>query len=269
MRGTWLPIQDFLRIILQAVRLNQKTTELRSGLRQWRQEGASAFGKIVVYDGIVVIFDRKADRRSNLLEKVIQDLYSLDDVTGNDILIVIPSPESRPGGVDEWVLDPNKDWEDGVGAPGLYVANKNPDWSTILWYYANEKVEEYATEVRQDQLRNVITKSVGDVRDYLNLSEKDDVPSLVLLCLKERKLFVFRYAQTDDVYSFFKQVVDGRPDDRSGPWLANCVTNVANDLCLQSETPLHLFAPEELKGWQICKYDPAGFKPLKMRKAQY
>ena len=123
MRGTLIPLPDFLDAAIRACAV------------------ASSSGKW--YLGVVVVLDRKAERRSRLLDELVREGSSINDVTRRDLLVAIPGTQQdwRPG-VDEWVLDPHKRWEDAVGAPGLFMSGADPGiWASYLWELVSNEVE--------------------------------------------------------------------------------------------------------------------------------
>jgi hypothetical protein len=86
-RATLIPLPLFLDAVVRAC------------------EAASVGAKR--YLGIAVVLDRKAERRSRLLEDLVREGSSINDVTRHDLLVAIPGRHEdwRPG-VDEWVLVP-------------------------------------------------------------------------------------------------------------------------------------------------------------------
>jgi hypothetical protein len=84
------------------------------------------------------VLDRKAERRVGLLDELVREGSSINDVTRDDLLVAVPgkglqwSP-GEPGrpGLDAWVADPHKRWKDGVSAPGLVLSEVNRDaWAS-------------------------------------------------------------------------------------------------------------------------------------------
>ena len=89
MRGTLIPLPDFLDVAIRACEVSPSTAKR--------------------YRGIVVVLDRTAERNSNLLKDLVDQGSSINDVTRKDLLVAIPGRQEdwRPG-VQEWVLDPHK-----------------------------------------------------------------------------------------------------------------------------------------------------------------
>jgi hypothetical protein len=71
MRGTNLPISTFLELAIKAA-------------------------EKIRYSGICLIIDRQAERQSRPSQQVADDRSSLHDITGKDVLIIVPPPESAP-----------------------------------------------------------------------------------------------------------------------------------------------------------------------------
>ncbi len=108
MRGTLIPVTDFLNAAICACSRSPAVEA---------QPGVVKHG----YAGLVVVLDRKAERCSRLLEDLVGEGSSINDVTRRDLLILLPGlPEESSRDAKEWVLDPNEGWE-GVGAPDMVV----------------------------------------------------------------------------------------------------------------------------------------------------
>jgi hypothetical protein len=155
MRGTLIPLPKFLDAAIRAC------------------EVAPSSGKW--YLGVVVVLDRKAERRSRLLDELVQEGSSINDVTRKDLLVAVPGTQQdwRPG-IDEWVLDPHKQWEDGVGAPGLVMSGADPDiWASYLWELVSDEVERCQSNEDQQRIIQAVDQSASAVCDYLGLSEED------------------------------------------------------------------------------------------------
>jgi hypothetical protein len=259
MHGTYLPIPEFLSLALRSAAAQVRSIGGRlSSPAQVASKKARAMQP--GYVGIAVILDRKAEKRSKLLNSVVEEAASLHDVTGDEILIVVPSPDSRLH-AQEWILNPQEDWH-GVGAAGLYVAGGSGELDSSLWKLGSNRIAELDNPDDQNKLRNAITRSTGQVRDYLGLTEAD-VPSLVLLSLMEQQMFVFRYSQADDAYTFFKKVMERRPTNHRDAWLAEAVRAVANDLSLQMDGETPDPQARVLTGWKAYRFLPKGAQPLK------
>ena len=120
MRATLIPLPFFLDAAIRAGGLRHRI-DVRSSL-------------VPQYVGIVVVLDRKAERHSHLLDDLVCEGSSINDVTRHDLLVAVPGQveEQRPG-VNAWVKDPRKKW-DGIGAPGLLLAGADDSaWATRLW----------------------------------------------------------------------------------------------------------------------------------------
>jgi hypothetical protein len=243
---TQLPIPEFLRIVLAAAQTGLPDDESeRSGQLSAHGDPAQASN----FEGIAVVLDRIAEQRSTLLEKITGDVHSFHDVTGKEILIIVPWPERTPdqqgAGTDKEIPFFNNPYiEEALGAPGLYFGRyrlseavknypkglaKNVYHTTLRRYGAPDQSEMCTQTLLQDRLdegqtltgpgkfenddeekkalKELITESATSVRIFFGLSEKDDVPSLILLCLRDRNIYVFHYAEFDDAYDFFKEII--------------------------------------------------------------
>jgi hypothetical protein len=175
------------------------------------------------YRGIVVVLDRTAEPNSNLLKDLVDQGSSINDVTRKDLLVALPRRQEdwRPG-VQEWVLDPHKVSEHGVNAPGLLLAGADDRaWESRLWELVSDEVERCDSYEDQKRIVQAVDQSASDVVDYLGLTE-DDIPSLVIFSLDDRRLFVFRYGgdADDPPYQLFKNIATRRPRDGSrAGWL--------------------------------------------------
>ena len=238
MRGTLIPLPDFLDAAIRAC-------EETPSPAKW-------------YLGIVVVLDRKAERRSHLLDELVREGSSINDVTRKDLLVAVPGTQQdwRPG-VDEWVLDPHKRWEDGVGAPGLVMSGVDPNtWASRLWELVSDEVERCQSPEDQHRITQAIDQSASSVCDYLGLGEAD-IPSLVIFSFVGRRVFVFRYGgdADDPPYQFFKDVAIRRPSAKQPDWLTQAVADVASESCLV-EGPVPELAPPSLAGWGATRYLP-------------
>lgn len=244
MRGTRIPLPDFLDAAILACEEAPSSTK-------W-------------YLGIVVVLDRKAERRSHLLEELVREGSSINDVTRRDLLVAVPGTEQdwRPG-ADEWVLDPHKRWEDGVGAPGLVMSGVHRDaWASRLWELVSDQVERCQSPEDQERIIRSIDQSASSVCDYLGLSEAD-IPSLVVFSLLDHKVFVFRYGgdADDRPYQFFKDIAVRRPSVTQSDWLTVAVVDVAKESGLV-EGPVPELAPPSLDGWNATRYFPRNVEGL-------
>jgi hypothetical protein len=210
------------------------------------------------YAGIVTVLDRMAERRSNLLDDLVREGSSINDVTRQDLLVAVPAhPEEWRRGLGEWVLDPRKPWEDGLGAPGLLMAGADDDaWATRLWELLSDGIERWESAEEQQRIARAFDRSASSVCDYLGLSEAD-IPSLVLLSLADRRVFVFQYGgdADDPPYQLFKGIAMRRPAQAQPGWLTTAVLGVAQERGLAEGPPPILTAPA-LEGWTAIRYLP-------------
>lgn len=269
MRGTLIPVTDFLNAAIRAC------SQSPAGEAQ---PGVGMHG----YAGLVVVLDRKAERCSRLLEDLVDEGSSINDVTRRDLVILLSGlPEESSLVADEWVIDPNKDW-DGVGAPDMAVvagsdyttrgcvadeareaADARADaWSRGLWELLSNKVERCQDDESQRRIADAIDSSASAISDYLGLGEAD-IPSLVLFSLSDKRLFVFRYGGDADnpPYQLFKEIAVRRPTDEHPGWLTDAIIGVAGDWGLQ-EGPIPSLAPSVLGGWTPTRYMPRGVETL-------
>jgi len=249
MRGTLIPLPDFLDAAIRAC--------------------GEALSPAKWYLGIVVVLDRKAERRSHLLDELVREGSSINDVTRKDLLVAVPGTQQdwRPG-VDEWVLDPHKRWEDGVGAPGLVMSGVDPGtWASRLWELVSSEVERCQSPEDQLRIAQAIDQSASSVCDYLGLSEAD-IPSLVVFSLVGRRVFVFRYGgdADDPPYQFFKDIAIRRSSAKQPDWLARAVVDVASESRLV-EGPVPELAPPSLAGWEATRYLPRDVDTLSWERA--
>jgi hypothetical protein len=208
------------------------------------------------YVGIVVILDRKAERRSNLLDDLVREGSSINDITRGDLLVALPGGEAEQRqGVDAWVLNPQKDWH-GVGAPGLLLAGGDDSWAHQLWDLLSDEVERCQSEEDQDRIGRAVDQSASSVCDYLGLSEAD-IPCLVVFSLDDHRVFVFRYGgdADDPPYQLFKHIAVRRPRDPQPGWLTVAVQGVVQQWGL-AEGPKPILAPAALTGWDAICYLP-------------
>jgi hypothetical protein len=238
MRGTLIPLPDFLDAAIRAC-------EVAPSSAKW-------------YLGIVVVLDRKAERRSHLIDELVREGSSINDVTRKDLLVAVPGTQQdwRPG-VDEWVLDPHQQREDAVGAPGLVMSGVDHDtWASRLWELVSGEVERCQSDEDQQRISRAIDQSASSVCDYLGLSEKD-IPSLVVFSLVDRRVFVFRYGgdADDPPYQLFKEIAIRRPSTKQRDWLTRAVVDVASKSGLV-EGPGPELAPPSLAGWEATRYLP-------------
>jgi hypothetical protein len=215
------------------------------------------------------VLDRKAERRSHLLDELVREGSSINDVTRKDLLVAVPGMQQdwRPG-VDEWVLDPHKQWEDAVGAPGLVMSGVDPEtWASRLWELVSDEVERCQSPEDQQRIIRAIDQSASSVCDYLGLSE-EDIPGLVVFCLVDRRVFVFRYGgdADDPPYQFFKDIAIRRPSAKQRNWLTQAVVDVARESRLV-EGPVPELAPPSLAGWEATRYLPRDVDTLAWERA--
>jgi len=207
------------------------------------------------YVGIVVILDRKAERRSHLLDDLVREGSSINDITRDDLLVALPGREEEwRRGVGAWVLDPQKNW-DGVGAPGLLLAGADDDtWAHQLWDLLSDEVERCQSEEDQERIARAVDQSASSVCDYLGLSEAD-IPCLVVFSLEDHRVFVFRYGgdADDPPYQLFKGIAVRRPRDPRPGWLTDAVCGVVREWGL-AEGPKPILAPPALTGWDATCY---------------
>jgi len=209
------------------------------------------------YVGIVVILDRKAERRSHLLDDLVREGSSINDITREDLLVALP------GGVEEWrrgvnglVPDPQKDW-DHVGAPGLFLAGADDqEWAHQLWDLLSDEVERCQSEEDQKRIARAVDQSASSVCDYLGLSEAD-IPCLVVFSLDDQRVFVFRYGgdADDPPYQLFKDIARRRPRNPTPGWLTDAIQGVAQEWGL-AEGPKPILAPPTLTDWEARCYLP-------------
>jgi len=110
----------------------------------------------------------------------------------------------------------------------------------------SDEVERCDSYEDQNALSKRSTSRPVTLFDYLGLAE-DDIPSLVIFSLDDRRLFVFRYGgDADDApYQLFKNIAIRRPRDGEPGWLASAVVAVARDLeFAEGEAPV--LAPPSL-----------------------
>lgn len=252
MRATLIPLPSFLEAAIRA-----------GGLRD-RIDVRPSF--VPRYAGIVVVLDRTAERRSHLLDDLVREGSSINDVTRQALLVAVPGrvEEQRPG-VDAWVMDPQKKW-DGIGAPGLLLAGADDSaWATRLWELVSDKVEACQSDEDQQRIARAVDQSASSVCDYLGLSEAY-IPSLVLFSLADRRVFVFRYGGEADEppYQLFKDIAARRPPDGHPGWLTEAVEGVAFDQGLaEGSTPV--LSPPVLADWQVTCYLPQQADALPLR----
>lgn len=239
MRGTLIPLPLFLDAVVRACEVVP--------------EGAKR------YLGIAVVLDRKAERNSRLLDDLVREGSSINDVTRKDLLVAIPGREEdqRPA-VEAWVLDPHEEGEVGVGAPGMLLAGADDQaWKGRLWELVSEEVEQCASPEDLERIADAVDQSASSICDYLGLSE-EDIPSLVIFSLVDRRVFVFRYGGDADTspYQLFKDIASRRPpDSETAPWLTSAIVDVARHARLMEGTPLKL-APRLLATWEAIRYLP-------------
>jgi hypothetical protein len=193
-----------------------------------------------------------------LLEDLVLEGSSINDVTRHDLLVAIPGRQEdwRPG-IAEWVLDPHKHCEDGVGAPGVFLAGADDQaWAGRLWELVSDEVEQCAGSGDQERIAQAVDQSASSICDYLGLSEAD-IPSLVLFSLVDRRVFVFRYGGADtSPYQLFKELAARRPQDsQPASWLTSAILDVAREATLREGPPLKL-APPSLAKWGATRYLP-------------
>jgi hypothetical protein len=238
-RATLIPLPLFLDAVVRA------SEEAHGGAKR--------------YLGIAIVLDRKAERRSSLLEDLVREGSSINDVTRHDLLVAIPGrPEDWGPGVNEWVLDPHKQAEDGVGAPGIFLAGVDDQaWASRLWELVSDEVEQCQSSGDQERIAEAVDQSASSICDYLGLSE-EDIPSLVLFSLVDHRVFVFRYGGDADTspYQLFKDIAARRPQDsHPASWLTSAVVGVAHDARLREGPSLKL-APPTLATWEAIRYLP-------------
>jgi hypothetical protein len=250
MRGTRIPLPDFLDAAIRACEAPAPPSA------KW-------------YLGIVVVLDRKAERGSHLLDELVREGSSINDVTRKDLLVAVPGqrPSGRPG-VDEWVDRYGLLGGDGVGAPGLFMAGVDrDDWASRLWELVSDEVEQCQSVEDQQRIMRAVDQSASSVCDYLGLSE-DDIPSLVIFSLVDRKVFVFRYGgdADDPPYQLFKDIARRRPSDEQRDWLTPAVLGVARESGLAAERVPEL-APPSLADWEAMRYLPREVDALAWERA--
>lgn len=222
------------------------------------------------YLGIVVVLDRMAEGPSGLLDQLVRDGSSINDVTRDDLLVAIPGIVV-PGKEHEWsvpgfdarVTDPHKRRRDAVSAPGLALSEVNhDDWANRLWDLVGQEVDQCQSDEDQKDIIRAVEQSASSVCDYLGLSE-DDIPSLVIFSLRDRKVFVFRYGGygDDPPYQLFKNIAARRPGDGQPDWLTRAVADVASESGL-AEGPKPELARPSLTGWEATRYLPQGVDAL-------
>ncbi|MBV9596329.1 MAG: hypothetical protein JOZ87_05660 [Chloroflexi bacterium] len=245
MRGTLVPIPEFLEQVLALADADSR------------------------YDGIAVVLDRSAER-SGLLQEVVQDAPSLDDVTGREILIVVPGlrkdKEANQPHWRQWTWqNPNAGGDDLAGGPGLLLVGARP-LAQDFWERMSARINELSTsDEEQAKLGASITRSASETRKYLGLDE-DDVPSLVLLCLREKvkRMFVIRFAKSRTAYAFFKEIRQRRPADGSSQWLADAVRAAATVEGLKTDKSLVLESPQ-WQGWAAERLRAGDVRPVRSR----
>jgi hypothetical protein len=247
-RATYIPLPDFLDAAIRAC-------EVASA--KW-------------YLGIVVVLDRKAERRSCLLDDLVREGSSINDVTRKDLLVAVPGEGTDwRRGLEEWVLDPHKRWGDGVGAPGLVLSGVDRHaWASRLWELVHSEVEQCQNAEDQERIRRAVDQSASSVCDYLGLNE-DDIPSLAVFSLVDRRVFVFRYGgdADDPPYQLFKSIAARRPPGEQRDWLTRAVVDVADESGL-AEGPEPELVPPSLAGWGATRYLPRGVDALPRERAR-
>lgn len=250
MRGTFIPLPNFLDAAVRACEITPASAKR--------------------YRGIVVVLDRTAERHSNLLRDLVKEGSSINDVTRKDLLVALPGQHEawRPG-VYEWVLDPHKDFEDAIGAPGLLLAGADDrDWASRLWDLVSSEVERCESTEAQERIIRAVDQSASDVVDYLGLTEAD-IPSLVIFSLEDRRVFVFRYGgdADDPPYNLFKNIAARRPRSGQPDWLTNAIVALARDWEL-AEGPAPVLAAPSLANWGATRYLPRQADMLPMERAR-
>jgi hypothetical protein len=262
MRATLIPLPDFLDAAIRACEAAPSPSDDVALISPDDVEPSSPEWFL----GIVVVLDRKAERRSHLLGELVREGSSINDVTRKDLLVAVPGEQylvpglgwSRLGrsGLDELVVDPHKQW-DGVGSPGVLMTGVHPDaWAGRLWELVSDEVEQCQSEEAQERIARAIDRSASSVCDYLGLSEAD-IPSLVLFSLADRRVFVFRYGGDvdDPPYQFFKGIATRRPAGKQRDWLTRAVMDVARESRFV-EGPAPELAPASLADWKATRYLP-------------
>jgi hypothetical protein len=237
MRGTLIPLPDFLDAVIRAC------------------AAAPSSGKW--YLGVVVVLDRRAERRSCLLDELVREGSSINDVTRKDLLVAVPGQQHGwwPG-VDEWIDQPTGPWY-GVGAAGLLMAGvDHDDWAGRLWELVSDQVELCDNAEDQERIRQAVDQSASSVCDYLGLTE-DDIPSLAIFSLADRRIFVFRYGgdADDSPYQLFKDIARRRPSGERRDWLTTAVEDIARESGL-TEGQAPELTPRSLADWQATRYLP-------------
>jgi len=256
-RGTNLPISTFLELAIKAA-------------------------EQIRYSGICLIIDRQAERQSKLLQQVVDESSSLHDITGKDILIIVPLPESAPSELLHstiYLLDPRKGWEDGYASPGVVLAHgASGDLGEAFWREAGEPETQRDTldgqwsdalsrvnilfpyPENKEKLQKAITEAASETAQFLGLNERW-IPCMTLLTPADKRVFVFRYGLRDELYEFFKQIMERRPEQASQTWLSGAVVATADELGLEAEpSPEHL--PEQLTGWSYTCYGASSIPRL-------
>lgn len=245
MRATLIPLPLFLDAAFLASR------KLSDSLEGTGAPGAKQ------YVGIVVILDRKAEQRSRLLDDLVREGSSINDITRQDLLVALPGREEAwPPAFQTWVIDPEKDW-DGVRTPGLFLAGtEDRAWSHQLWELVSDQVERLQSPEDQDRIAHALDQSASSVCDYLGLSEAD-IPCLVVFSLQDHQAFVFRYGgdADDSPYRLFKNIAVRRPRNPRSRWLTDAIQSLARDWGLhEGEKPV--LAPPSLSDWEATCYLP-------------
>jgi hypothetical protein len=247
MRAVLIPLPDFLDAAIRASQVTQTR-----------------------YAGIVTVLDRLAERRSHLLDDLVREGGSINDVTRQDLLVAVPArPQEWRRDLAEWVLDPRKSAEDGVGAPGLFLAGADDHaWATQLWELVSDEVERCDSDEKRTEIAQAFDSSASAVCDYLGLSE-DDIPSLVLLSLADRRVFVFQYGgdADDPPYQLFKGIAMRRSAEGQPDWLTNAVLGVVQEWGL-AEGPTPALTAPALEDWMVTRYLPRSADALPSQPAR-
>lgn len=256
MRASLVPIPDFLAGIIQAA-------------------------DTCTYAGVLVVIARQGGGGAPMLAELARLRASLHDVTGEDILVVVPAteqPRQKPAELAAFIPDPSKKW-DLYSAPGLLVdGGSRSAWRQAVWAKLGEperrpntidhsrvqlpkeidwtvaltNVDMRSSTVAED-LELEVTLSASTTAKALGLDETH-VPCIVVLALHERRLNVLP-AESLEIYDFLTDVIRRRPAETVGPWLSEAVGDAGAAWGLVRSA----FAPPRdpiaaLQGWEYVAW---------------